>query len=187
MPVAPVPTDDLLLERARQGDQQACRLLVERYEGVVAATVIGMLGRGADADDVGQETFVRFFRSLNQFRGDASLKTYLTRIAMNQSLRALKKRQRWRLRFFSTEDDETETLARMPDSRDVQGEREQREFVQSALQTLPAAQRSVVVLRMLEGFDTNETAEMLGIPPGTVMSRLARALEKLEDELRPLL
>jgi RNA polymerase sigma-70 factor (ECF subfamily) len=153
----------------------------------VAATVVGMLGRGADADDVGQETFVRFFRALEGYRGDASLKTYLTRIAMNQSLRALKKRQRWRLRFFSSDEGESDVLARIPDSKDELGERERREFVQSALQTLSPGHRSVVILRVLEGYDTRETADLLGIPPGTVMSRLARALEKLEDVLRPML
>lgn len=74
---------------------------MERYEGAVAATVIGMLGPGADADDVGQEVFVRFYRSLARFRGEAAVKTYLTRIAINQSLKALKRRRRLLDRFIS--------------------------------------------------------------------------------------
>ena len=85
MPESARSSEDKLLERARQGDERAFRQLVERYEGLVAATVIGMLGPGPDAEDVGQETFIRFNRALKSFRGDSSVGTYLTRIAINQS------------------------------------------------------------------------------------------------------
>ncbi|SVD24097.1 uncharacterized protein METZ01_LOCUS376951, partial [marine metagenome] len=78
-------TDTAFIDRAREGDETAFRVLVERYEPQVAATVVGMLGPGDEADDVGQETFVRFYRALAKFRGDAALGTYLTRIAMNLS------------------------------------------------------------------------------------------------------
>ncbi len=87
--------------RAPEGDEEAFRCLVERYEGAVAATVIGMLGPGGEVDDVGQEVFVRFYRALDRFRGDSSLKTYLTRIAINLSLNELKRRRRWLDRFRS--------------------------------------------------------------------------------------
>ncbi len=73
-----------LLRRAREGDDRAFRELVHRYEDRVAATIIGMLGPGPDAEDVGQETFIRLYRSLDGFRGDSSLATYVTRIAINQ-------------------------------------------------------------------------------------------------------
>src|SRR4051812_20075618 len=78
--------DHELLQLARDGDERAFRELVERYEPAVASVVVGMLGAGDDADDVGQETFIRFYRALGSFRGEASLKTYLRRIAMNLSL-----------------------------------------------------------------------------------------------------
>src|SRR5215207_4833149 len=94
-------TDQELIGRARAGDERAFRLLVERFEPVVAATVTGMLGPGDDADDVGQETFIRFYRALGDFRGEASVKTYLRRIAVNLSLNALKRRRRFALRFLS--------------------------------------------------------------------------------------
>lgn len=187
MPETAVPTDEDLVRLARQGDAQAFRGLVERYEGIVASTVIGMLGRGAEADDVGQETFIRFYRSLDKFRGDSSLKTYLTRIAINQSLKALKKRQRWKLRFFDSGEESTSELMLAVPAKDELGEQEMKEVVQQALQTLTPPYRSVVVLRILEGYDVKETAAMLGIAQGTVMSRLSRALEKLGDVLKPLL
>jgi len=92
-------SDDALIERARDGQAWAFRRLVERYEGRVAATVVGMLGPGGEADDVGQETFIRFYEALDQYRGEAQLGTYLTRIAINQSLKALQRRKRWTDRF----------------------------------------------------------------------------------------
>src|ERR671921_2987337 len=94
-------TDVELIDRARSGDDRAFAVLVDRYERPVAATVIGMLGPGDDADDVGQETFIRFHKALGSFRGDSSLKTYLVHIAMNLSLNALRRRRRSLLRFIS--------------------------------------------------------------------------------------
>ena len=98
-------TDSALIDRARAGDETAFRTLVERYESQVAATVVGMLGPSEEADDVGQETFVRFYQALGKFRGEAALGTYLTRIAMNLSLNAIKRRQKQRWRFWSLDDD----------------------------------------------------------------------------------
>ncbi len=186
MPHAASQTDEHLLNLARQGDQRAFQLLVERYEGKVASTVISMLGRGPEADDVGQETFIRFYRALDRFRGEAKLGTYLTRIAINQSLKALKRRKNWRSRFFSRDDDEAPFTEPVPEEKDALDERERKGFVQQALQRLSPEHRAVVVLRILDGYTTNETADLLGIPPGTVMSRLSRALEKLEPLLGPL-
>lgn len=186
MPHGEMPTDTELLNRARAGDHRAFQKIVERYEGRVAATVIGMLGHGQEADDVGQETFIRLYRHLDRFRGEASLATYVTRIAINQSLKALKKRQRWSERFFSRDDEELYLEEPPAGGGDPVGERERRELVQAAVQQLHPDHRAVVVLRMLEGYSTRETAEMLGVPEGTVMSRLSRALSKLEAILKHL-
>ena len=93
MPDVSQRTDQELLDSARRGDASAFRSLVERYEGQVASTVIGMLGFGPEADDVGQETFIRFFKAMENFRGDSSLSTYLTRIAINQSLKATEEKE----------------------------------------------------------------------------------------------
>jgi len=177
-------SDRTLIDRAREGDERAFRTLVERYESRVASTVIGMLGPGDEADDVGQETFIRFYRSLDRFRGDSSLATYLTRIAINLSLTALKKRKRLRSRFMSRDE------APRPDTEgawDPRGEIERvdaRRRVRAAIDRLGADHRAVVVLRMIEGHSTRETAEILGVPAGTVMSRLARAMERLERDMK---
>lgn len=177
--------DHELLHAARAGDAGAFRLLVERYEPVVASTVTGMLGPGDDAEDVGQETFIRFYRSLHRFREESSVKTYLRKIAMNLALNALRRRNRFRLRFLSR-DRPGEAL----DEPSVEGgaeldAAEVRTLVQGAIARLGPRHRPVVVLRMIDGCSTRETAEILGIPEGTVLSRLARAMKTLEAHLAP--
>ena len=177
--------DDELLARARAGDERAFAALVARYEGAVAATAIGMLGPGGDADDVGQETFIRFHRALGRFRGDSSLKTYLIHIAMNLSLNALRSRRRTFLRFSSGNDD----LAGAPEPRiGPAGETdaaELRRVVWDAVAALNEKHRAVVVLRMFQDLSTRETAQMLGVPEGTVLSRLSRAMQELQARLAP--
>lgn len=175
--------DDELIARARLGDDRAFALLVERYESAVAATVVGMLGPGEDADDVGQETFIRFHRALNDFRGDSSLKTYLVHIAMNLSLNALKRRRRSLLRFVRDDESVSEVPEHRPGPADRLEARETRERVRRAVMQLPEHHRSVVVLRMFNGYSTREVADILGVAEGTVMSRLSRAMKDLEKKL----
>lgn len=181
------PTDAALLAKARDGNQWAFRRLVERYEDQVAATVVGMLGPGPEADDVGQETFIRFYEAMDQFRGEASLGTYLTRIAINQSLKALRKRKRWYERFLSRDDEETFLDVPALDGAEAVKTRERSALVHEALQELSEHHRSVVVLRLLQGYSTKEAAELLDVPEGTVMSRLYRATDRLEALLGPLI
>ena len=182
----PALEDEALIARALEGDGPAFRVLVERYEGQVAATVIGMVGRGADADDIGQETFVRFYHSLDRFRGDASVGTYLTRIAINQCLQHLRRRRSWTRRFVGESDLEAALPDRAEDAVPALEDGERSALVHRAVRALPAKHRSVVVLRMLRELSTNETAEVLGVPPGTVMSRLSRALASLRAPLAAL-
>ena len=75
-----------MLKNARNGDNNAFKEIVKKYENQVAATVIGMLGYCTEAEDIGQETFIRFYKALHKFRGESSIGTYLTRIAINLSL-----------------------------------------------------------------------------------------------------
>jgi RNA polymerase sigma-70 factor (ECF subfamily) len=134
---------------------------------------------------VGQETFIRFYRALGSFRGEAALKTYLRRIAMNLSLNALKRRRRFAFRFLSR-DRASEPLPEPVVEIDGEVERaDARARVRTAIERLGPRHRPVVVLRMIDGCSTRETAEILGLPEGTVLSRLSRAMRQLHDELRP--
>ncbi|MGH7543455.1 MAG: RNA polymerase sigma factor [Gemmatimonadota bacterium] len=188
-PPSGVP-DRELLDRARQGDERAFRLLVESYEGRVASVVTAMLGAGDEAEDVGQETFIQFYRSLDRFRGEAALGTYLTRIAINLSRNALRRGRREAARFESRDDPAfrgTEIAigageAAVGTDEEVE-RRERARRVRRAIDRLDGRHRAVVALRMIEGYSTRETAAILEIPEGTVLSRLSRAMKKLEIEL----
>ena len=176
-------TDNELINQAKEGNERAFQGLVARYQQKVAATVIGMLGQSAEADDVGQEVFIRFYKSLEKFRGESSLGTYLTRIAINLSLNEIKRRKRKRLfSFFSTHDEEVREL-QIPDTSITQEQRETQQMVHKAIQMLDPKFRSIVLLRLIEGYSTKETAEILQLPTGTVLSRLSRAQNKLKDIL----
>lgn len=179
-------TDKELLQAVHRGEQEACTKLVKRYEGRVASTVKGMLGNTAEAEDIGQETFVRLFNSLESFREESKLETYLVRIAINLSINELRKRKR-RYRFFSSfQEDSFEEGANLSSVSEFRYEAvESREAVQKAIASLKPKLRAVVVLRLIDGYSTGETAVILKIPQGTVLSRLARAQIRLKELLCP--
>jgi len=170
-----------LVEKARKGEERAFAAIVEKYESLVANVVKGMLGNVAEADDVGQEVFIRFYHSLDRYRGDAALRTYLTRIAINLSLNELKKRRRV-VSLFTEKQEEAGFSDLSDEGRDVE-KKDTQEVVEAALQRLDEGFRSVVVLRLIEGYSTRETAEILNLPQGTVLSRLSRAQKQLKEIL----
>jgi len=172
-------TDSELIAMVNGGNQQAFSELMKRYRKMVARVVIGMLGDTPEADDVGQEVFVRFYQSISSFRGDSALGTYLTRIAINLSLNELNSRKR-RFLFFSVKDDE-QPLPDLADEANVDESLSRNELIEKALAHLDPKFRSVILLRLIEGYSTKETAEMLGVPLGTVLSRLTRAQDRLKE------
>lgn len=175
-------TDETLIRAFLAGDAEAFRQLVKRYEPVVVNTICGMLGPVTEVDDIAQETFIRFYRGLKNFRRDASLKTWVTRIAINQSIEAMKRRKRRRL-FFQQEQPVDEL--QIADEHAVAGYDDTKEFLMKAIRKLDEKSRAVIVLRLIDGYSTNETAEILRVPIGTVLSRLARAQTKLLKLVKP--
>ena len=164
--------DEELIAEAKNGEMNSFKTLVERYEGKVAGVVKSMLGNNEEAVDVGQEVFIRFYESLDKFKGESSLGTYLIRIAINLSLNEIKRMKR-RASFFQPL--ETGYHVKSTDkSSDI------KEVVNFEIAKLDSEFRLVVSLRMIEGYSTEETAEILGIPLGTVLSRLTRAQKKLK-------
>jgi len=172
-------TDAQLIKNTLAGDDNAFRELVKKYEARVASTVISMLGSCPEADDVGQETFIRFYNSMDKFRGDSSVGTFLTRIAMNLSLNELKRRQRKNL-FFRRQ---TDSDLNVPDKAVTSNPNEAKEVIQKTLAKLEPNFRSVLALRLIDGYSTTETAKILKLPTGTVLSRLARAQKKMKEIL----
>lgn len=168
------------LQAAQRGDQKAFRALVEYHRRPIAATVIGMLGPGPETDEVGQDVFIRFYQKIQEFRGDAQLRTYLIRIAINRCLDILRKRKRRRHRQLSLED------RQIANGQNHAEEQANKQWIQQGLQALQPDYRAVVVLRLLEGYSTKETADLLAIPEGTVLSRLSRGQKKLKAILEKL-
>ncbi len=179
--------DTSLIAKARQGDKAAFGQLVQKYEKLVATTVASMLGRGEDAEDVGQQVFIRFYDAMHDFRGEAQLSTYLTRIAINLSLNEIKRRKRKNSLFFSRRSPEQEKEFDIVDQQNHQADYDTKEAVNKALQRLDPKFRAVVVLRMMQGYTSEETAKILKLPLGTVLSRLSRAQDKLKKILTHLL
>ena len=138
---------------------------------------MAMLGDQHEAEEVGQLTFIRFYRSMAKFRGRSSLQTYLVRICINLCLDRLKQRKRRREREFPLEAAEGTGLS--PQAGEGL---EARQFVERALEQLDEKHRAVVVLRMIHGYSTKETAKLLNLPQGTVLSRLKRGMDYIRND-----
>ncbi|HEX2976878.1 MAG TPA: RNA polymerase sigma factor [Bacteroidales bacterium] len=173
-----------LVKAALKGDRMAFGEIVERYRKMVARTVKGMLGDSVYAEDIGQEVFIKLYGSLSEFRGEAKLSTYIQRIAVNLTLNEIKRRKR----FFSmfSQKGNNEMYEFEVADQDTQEKRDTRELVNKALQAMDPKFRVIVTMRLLQGYSTKETAEILDLPLGTVLSRLSRAQEQLKDILKNL-
>ena len=177
--------DDMqLVEASLKGDKLAFGEIVNRYRKMVAKTIRGMLGDTVYAEDIGQEVFVKLYFSLPEFRGEAKLSTYIQKIAMNLTLNEIKRRKRFLSTFSQAGNNEMHEFE-IADS-DNEEKKDARELVNRALQGLEPKFRVIIVMRMLQGYSTRETAEILNLPLGTVLSRLSRAQEQLKKILEKL-
>jgi RNA polymerase sigma-70 factor, ECF subfamily len=176
--------DNELISASLEGDKLAFSEIVNRYRKLVARTVKGMLGDSVFAEDVGQEVFIKLYHSLPEFRGEAKLSTYIQRIAVNLTLNEIKRRKRF-FSMFSTKGNNEMFEFEVADA-DTQEQREASEIVSRALGSIEPKFRAVVTMRLLQGYSTKETAEILGLPLGTVLSRLSRAQEQLKEIIEKL-
>ena len=174
-----VANDKKLIPEIKKGSTQAFKSFVEKYQDIIANVCIGLLGDVPEAEEVAQEVFIKFYYKISDFRQDSSVKTYLTRIAINLSLNELKKRKRDRSRFISDGDN-----IKIVEVESVEKNFELKELLERALQMIEPELRTVVILRLMEGYSTKETAKIMRIPQGTVLSRLYRAQEKLKKILK---
>ena len=181
--------DDLaLVERARNGDPEAFRALVVRYQRKAYAVALGIVKDPDLAWDVAQEAFVRVHQHLGEFKADAPFSTWVLRIASNLSIDALRRERQ--ARRSAIEDVPETVLAEGADGvlatslgvnpQETVLRRELAGRMTEALATLPEAHRTILVLRELEGLSYEELAERLSIQKGTVMSRLFHARKKMQ-------
>ena len=201
MTKAPAPrstqdTDLMLVERTLAGDQKAYELLVVKYQRRIER-LVGRMVRDTDlVPDIAQETFIRAYRALGQFRGDAQFYTWLYRIAVNTAKKALVDLKRDPLVSESAlraaeEDDETSAVENeltSPETPEtVLAAKEIAIAVNQAMEALPEELRQAVTLREIEGLSYEEIAEAMNCPIGTVRSRIFRAREAISAKVKPLL
>ncbi len=181
--------DEQLIERCRQGDQAALEELLARYQNRLMAFIYSVVRDYHLAEDIFQETFLRVYRQAGKFRRGASFKTWLYAIAINLCRDALRKSKRRPEVSL-----ETETAGRDgsnprrvsdllagkdPGPREAAGGREMEAILRRELAGLSLEHRQVIILSRLEGMKYRQIARVLGIPPGTVRSRLHYGLEQL--------
>ncbi len=177
--------DWALVQQCVAADEMACTRLVTDHQRMVYQLALHLLGDPQEALDLSQEVFLKVFRTLGQFRGQSTLRTWIYRIVVNQA----SNRQRWwRRRHRSQQvglDDLAATGVELPELRGFSmpdrllQQREISDRVWAALKRLPFDQRAVIVLREIDGLSYEEIATSLGVAVGTVKSRLARAREGL--------
>jgi RNA polymerase sigma-70 factor (ECF subfamily) len=185
----PDDPDAAMVAAVLDGDPEAYRVLVERYERRIYHVVYGMVRSSEDAHDLAQDAFIKAFQNLHRFRLESKFYTWLCRIAMNVTIDHLRKQKHRRhsefddsrsggsggqvVRLHSAPDDPAANVA------------QSRMFktIMDAVDTLPDDQKQVLVLRELEEMPYKEIAEILGIPEGTVMSRLYYARRRLQELL----
>ncbi len=189
--------DALLVERVKRGDVRAFEMLVVKYRRRIER-LIGRMVRDTDlVQDIAQETFIRAYRALPQFRGESAFYTWLYRIAVNAAKKALMDLKRdpliteTALSSSRDEDDETsrveneQTDGETPDS--LLASRQVAQAVNAAIEALSEDLRQAITLREIEGLSYEEIAEVMNCPIGTVRSRIFRAREAISLRLRPLL
>ena len=177
------------VRRVQAGDTEAFEPLVEKYKRKVFRLAYQVLRDQEEALDVAQEAFVKAFRALPAFKGDSAFYTWLFRITMNVALD--RKRQRaTRAKSLGADDVPPEEWERTatstdPDPEDVATGAERRERIRKGLDSLSEHHRAIIILSDIEGLQYREIAEVLGIPMGTVMSRLHHARKRLREVLGP--
>jgi RNA polymerase sigma-70 factor (ECF subfamily) len=168
--------DEELVREAREGDEGARGELVDRHHAVVYRTVLGILGDADDAADATQETFLRAFRALGRFRGDARFRTWLLTIATNAARGMHRKRERRREKPL---DDAPEVVAPGRDSSDAASDAEETERVRTLLARLPEKQRLAVQLRTQEGMSFKEIAQVIGSSEGAARVNYFHGIRRL--------
>jgi len=185
--------DLILVERVRNGDKRAFELLMEKYRRKIGRLLSRLVRNPEEVEDIAQETFIKAYRALPQFRGDAAFYTWLYRIAVNTAKNYLAARNRNMLTVSDVVGDDEEGGEERHatpdiDTPDAQLLSKQIAYaVNEAVEALPEELRTAITLREIEGMSYEDIANFMGCPIGTVRSRIFRAREAIAAKLRPIL
>ncbi len=181
--------DDILLEKLQAGDRTEFARLVERYSEYIYKLAVKMLGNELDAEDVLQETFLKAFRSIDTFKGNANISTWLYRIAANEALMMIRKRRSdiYPVEIDRDEDEEDQYPLDIVDWGALPEEdlltSENMEYLNRLVQSLSPALRLVFLLRDVMELSVRESADVLGVSENVVKTRLSRARLQLRQQL----
>jgi RNA polymerase sigma-70 factor (ECF subfamily) len=181
--------DEVLIRTTLAGDDGAFAELVERYKGRAFAVVVGIVGNGDDAHDVVQDSFIKAYYKLKEFRFGSNFYTWFYRLLVNQAIDRWRKSARsaevpFDERWLSEDASPPDAFAYPRTPEDLVRDRELGDALQRALDALPEYHRAVIILREVDGMGYNEIAKVLGCSVGTVMSRLHYARAKLKETLK---
>ncbi len=186
-------SDKELVKRAKEGDLRAFDMLVLKYQRRVFRLISRLIKNTSEVEDVAQETFIKAFRAIQQFRGDSAFYTWLYRIAVNTAKNHLfskGKRPITLSELAKNEDSESYDAIDAVSNESPEGNLaglQIAEAVNHAVNKLPEELSTAVILREMDGLSYEEIAEVMNCPIGTVRSRIFRAREAIAQELRPLL
>jgi len=185
--------DQQLVVRAQHGDQQAFGLLVSKYQRKLARLLSRLIRDPAEVEDVAQETFIKAYRALGNFRGESAFYTWLYRIGINTAKNYLVSQGRrapTQTEFDSEEAegfDDGELLRDINTPERLLMTKQIGETVNAAMAALPEDLRAAITLREIEGMSYDDIAQVMDCPIGTVRSRIFRAREAVAEKLKPLL
>lgn len=184
--------DQQLVERVQRGDKGAFDLLVRKYQHKVVNLISRYVKNPGDVPDVAQEAFIKAYRALPNFRGDSAFYTWLYRIAVNSAKNYLVSQGR-RPPASDVEPEEAEYFEGGDALRDMETPEgnvlsdEIRKVIFDTMEALPDDLRAAITLREIDGLSYEEIAQVMGCPVGTVRSRIFRAREAIDKNVKPLL
>lgn len=185
--------DAELVARVQRGDKQAFDLLVLKYQRKIMRLLSRMIRDPSEIEDVAQESFIKAYRALPQFRGESAFYTWLYRIAINTARNWLAQNNRRPSTPSAQENEDGETfdatdnLTNSSNPESEMASRQIAETVNKAMNDLPEDLRNAIVMREIDGMSYEDIAESMSCPIGTVRSRIFRAREAIAIKLRPLL
>lgn len=183
--------DNQFIDDLREGKHDAFKILVDKFQVKVIRTCLGFVHSAADAEDIAQEVFIEVFRSMNKFRGESELSTWIYRIAVNRSINFIRSSARRRVISFLTgmTDEEKPRVPEKESGKESSPDEamiraDQARALEKALSSLPDNQRTAFVLNKYDDLSYKEIADVMKISMGSVESLIFRAKQNLQKSLR---